>query len=813
MTLEEAIYQIRYNKCILFTGSGFSFGARNSNIGPDGKGTLFLSANDLCQKLVDEFDLEEPEAGLGMVTRFYLEKYPASGLINFLKKEFTATEISDNHKVIGRLPWRRCYTTNYDEVLEDAMALAGNPRKVVTLSTPVRDIPDSMMACVHINGAISRLTPNSLDGEFKLTNRSYNADDLHYSQWFDRLKCDLLNADAVFFIGFSGAYDLDLTRLFQQTKELREKSFFIVAPNERKSVVSNLSDFGTVEKIGLDGFVSKLLSNPDVFKKLHTRPNHVGFKCFQSPVDYNAVPQSSTASEVVRLLGKGIINDHLLHFAVREPEQFKYTIYREKINLITSKIKEGLKTFLITSSLGNGKTVFLKELAVRLKRMGYLPFFFVKEREFMLDEVEQICSLSKTPVLLFDGYADRTYIIKNVLSRLSNDCIVIMSERTARYETSYEWFGIFEESPFMVGIDHLEIKEAEALVELLDKFGLWDNMASKSKEEKVKYITKKCNSSLSTFLLSHLDATQLRDSYSQILNSIREKEEFYQAILFILWCTYLGVNLEFDTIMESMLGNVMNNPMFIKNPAIREMIDFDQECICSTSSILAIHILTRQIPSEDFVEFYIKLFKNLNKKSSDRNIRKVLKEMMQHRNISRIVRNNSIVVSMYDNISDLGFCVENPQFWLQNAIARMAGDDYETAYHHFETAYALAKDIPGYNTYQIDTHHARFLLESAVKCGINKDSDAFDIFWDAHTKLKTRRKGDDYRYYIYRVAYQYLPFWYKFRKSFTVDQIVRYKKACSEILNMAQYYMKIPDATNKDVVVKTLNALNEILTK
>lgn len=811
MTIETAIDQISYGKCILFTGSGFSFGAKNSSIGSDGKGAPFLSAKDLCKKLVDEFGLEEPDAGLGMVASFYLEKYPKSGLIDFLKKEFTATEISDSHKFIGRLPWRRCYTTNYDEILEDAMAFAGCSRKVVTLSTPVKDVPVSMRACVHINGAISRLTPDTLDGEFKLTNRSYNADDLHYSPWFERFKDDLLNADAVFFIGFSGAYDLDLTRLFQQTRELKEKSFFIVATDERKSVVKNLSDFGTVEKIGLDGFVSKLESKPDIFNNSYRHPKELVLKCFQKPVDNNVVTCKSTARDVISLLSRGAINDCLLNFSVREPGRFKYTIYREKINLIFSKIKEGLRIFLITSSLGNGKTIFMKELAVGLQRMGYQPFFFEKERSFMLDEVEQICSLCKAPVLFFDGYVDRKHIIEKALSRLSNDCIVIMSERTARYETSYEWLGIFEKNPFMINIDRLELGEVVSLVELLNTFGLWDDKASKSKEEKIRYITGKCNSTLSSFLLSHLDATQLKDSYSQVLDSIRQKEEFYQAILFILWCTYLGVNLEFGSIMESMLGNVMNNPMFIKNPAIREMIDFDEERICSTSSILALHILTRQISSEEFVDFYIKLFENLDRKSYDRNVKKVLKEMMQHRNISRIVCNNSLVVSVYDNISDLSFCNENPQFWLQNAIARMSGKDYETAYHHFETAYSLSRDIPGYSTYQIDTHHARFLLERAVNCGITGDSDAFDIFVEAHTKLKTRRKGDDYRYYIYRVAYQYLPFWNKFNDSFTASQIVWYKKACSEILDMAQEYMRITNATNKDIVEKTIKVLNEIL--
>ena len=48
MTIEEAIDLIRDGKCILFTGSGFSFGAKNSNIGTDGKGEPFFLTSSTC---------------------------------------------------------------------------------------------------------------------------------------------------------------------------------------------------------------------------------------------------------------------------------------------------------------------------------------------------------------------------------------------------------------------------------------------------------------------------------------------------------------------------------------------------------------------------------------------------------------------------------------------------------------------------------------------------------------------------------------------------------------------------------------------
>lgn len=813
MDLREAIGLIKYGKCILFTGAGFSLGARNLCPKENGEHCEFLTPNKLAEKLAAEFDFDEPNEGLGAVAQFYLDTHSKGQLIDFLKREFTATSISEDQRLIGGLPWRRCYTTNYDEIFEDAAQAAGSPRKVVTLGTPVREVTDSLKACIHINGAISRLTPATLDAEFKLTTRSYNADDLHYSPWFERFKDDLMNADAVFFIGFSGKYDLDITRVFQQTSELKEKTFFIISPRDSKSAVRKLSDFGKVEPIELHGFAEEVRKHPDALSKPDKRPKLNGLRCFHEITDTEAPASDGSASELARLLSRGVVNDRLLSYSVRVPERYKYVVYRERVGHVLSKIKSGIRTFIITSNLGNGKTIFLKELAVKLRRGGYRPYFFFKERDFILDEVEYICGQDKTPVLIFDGYADKIKLIKKVISRLSEETILIISERTARYETTYDLVDEFDDCPYEISVDCLDDIEIKTLVQLMDTYGLWDEMAGESIERKCQYISRKCHSRLSDFLLTRMNAIQLKNSYAEVLNSISDKQEFYQALLYILWCKYLGVDIELDAMMESMTGNVMNNPTFMHNAAVKEMIDFSQGKITLTSSILAYHILSQQIPPKEFVDFYIKLFDNLDKQSDSRNVRKVLKEMMQHRNISKILKENELIISIYDSISDRRFCIDNPQFWLQNAIARMPGEDYETAAHHFKTAYALAANIKGYSTYQIDTHHARFLLLKAVKKGLDTSERPFELFMEAHRKLKTRRKGDEYRTFIYRAAAEYLPFWKKYQSLLSDMEKVHFKQSCQEILVMAYNFMDLENATetNKGIVQKTVNALNEIV--
>lgn len=813
MNLKESIGLIKYGKCILFTGSGFSLGAKNLCIKPEGGYSDFLKPADLSNKLAKQCDFEEPEAELGDVAQFFLDKHSKSQLIDFLIKEFTASSISEDHKLIGQLAWRRCYTTNYDEIFENAVHAAGSFSKTITLSTPVKDVHDTIKACIHINGAISRLTPDSLEEEFKLTTCSYNADSLHYSPWFEHFKDDLMNADAVFFIGFSGKYDLDIRRVFQQTRELKEKTFFIVYDKEKRSVIRGLNEFGNVETIGLHGFAEEIRKHPDALDKDAKRPVLNYLRCFQEIIDYDITPTGVPAAEVVGLLSRGEINNTLLSYSVRFPEKYKYVISRERIDFVLQKIKDGIRTFIVTSNLGNGKTIFLKELAANLHRSGYRPFFFVKERDFILDEVECISKMEKTPVFIFDGYADHIKLIQNVYKKLNGDYVLILSERTAKYETTYDFIEGIDNRSYEINIDRLSENEIKSLVKLLDSHGLWGETAGKHFDEKFNYISKRCHKRLSEFLLTKMEAAQIKNSYSLVLNSIREKKEFYHVLLYLLWCKFLGVDLELATMMESMAGDVMNNPVFKRNPAVKEMIDFSQEKITLTSSILAFHILSKQIQPTEFMDFYINVFDDLDRQSSNRSVRKILKEMMKHSNISKILNNNDLIIKIYDAISARHFCIGNPQFWLQNAIARMNSDDFVTASLHFKSAYSFAAQIDNYSTYQIDTHYARFLLQKAVKHGIGENEKPYDIFIEAHQKLKTRRKGDTFRYYIYRVAALYQPFWEKFKDSLSDREKVRFKDACCEILDMALDYINMENVaeTNKEIVKKTVRVLNEIV--
>lgn len=487
MTIEEAILFLPRGKCILFTGSGFSFGAKNARKDSSGKFCDVRGAYDIMMDLAVMAGIaDEKNLNLGDVADYCRKNVPLGNLIDFLKKEFTVTEVSDHHMAIGSIEWRRCYTTNYDEILEISHKKNGRPINSITINTREKDAGRSKGACIHLNGIISNLSEETLDNEFKFTHRSYLVDEFTASDWFGRFKEDLLNADAVFFIGFSGDYDLDIKRVFESTKELREKSFFIIGPDSGKLSISKLEEFGKVLPIGLDGFVKKFREISDEFESLSNNVTlPVSYKCFRQVDGDDAGGRIGVkAIEVINLLSHGEIDPVVLNRSVREPNDFRYFIYRNKIDEVILRIAEGYKYFLITSSLGNGKTLFAEGLAVKLSRAGYQVFFFDKEREFVFDEVERICNDNEKPVIIVDNYVQYTILVKKISKRITDNTVLILTERTSRYEMSSDFLDFLDDEPYGIQIDKLENDEREAVVRLFDKNGLWGDKSALSFREK-----------------------------------------------------------------------------------------------------------------------------------------------------------------------------------------------------------------------------------------------------------------------------------------------------------------------------------------
>ena len=161
--------------------------------------------------------------------------------------------MAQHHLDIAKVPWRRVYTTNYDNCFEFAALQNRITWTALTLDT----VPSAAAKrCVHINGQISNLTIDSLATQIRLTHSSYSADSFANSFWSQQFRQDLNNAKSVFFVGYSLA-DIDVARILYSSPELVERTFFIVGPEEEEIVVFPLKNYGSVHTIGVQGLAER----------------------------------------------------------------------------------------------------------------------------------------------------------------------------------------------------------------------------------------------------------------------------------------------------------------------------------------------------------------------------------------------------------------------------------------------------------------------------------------------------------------------------------------------------------------------------
>ena len=167
------------------------------------KNDKFKTATPLAHKLLKECEFEEKDFinDLGIASRIYQETKGEIDLVEFLRKEYTAIDITSEQELIAQINWQRVYTTNYDNVFELACEKTKKRIQSVILSDRPNDYKDKSNICIHINGDIKRLTQERLNNEFKLTNVSYLTEDFNKSEWSPLFRSDLQTAKSIFFIG------------------------------------------------------------------------------------------------------------------------------------------------------------------------------------------------------------------------------------------------------------------------------------------------------------------------------------------------------------------------------------------------------------------------------------------------------------------------------------------------------------------------------------------------------------------------------------------------------------------------------------
>lgn len=259
---------------MLFTGAGFSMGATNILGGSPPRG------RELVALLKRDGGMEELEIDdLDVVVDVYLSENSPERLIKILRDNYTIRDVSDDQKNVAMVPWRRCYTTNYDEVFEKASNYSSNLYKPITLSQSIEESYENGKVCVHVNGFIGHLNKNTIHNEFKLSESSYSSGGFfNESQWYCYFNKDLEQSACIVLIGYS-LYDYEFRKLFyDDTGNIKDKIFIITSENASEREVKFFEKYGNVLKVGLNGFSNIIKENLDKFEQERNRNKLTFFK-------------------------------------------------------------------------------------------------------------------------------------------------------------------------------------------------------------------------------------------------------------------------------------------------------------------------------------------------------------------------------------------------------------------------------------------------------------------------------------------------------------------------------------------------------
>lgn len=774
MKLNVGIEHALNGNAILFTGSGFSKGA--TNIQNDD----FLTGRDLRLLLQKNIGIVE-EITLGLAADMFIKQNKGvDPLISLLHKQYTAKKISNQHKLIGSVNWRRIYTTNYDNVLE--IAYAENSRKLVpvTLANNPTQLSSKVDVCVHINGYIDLLTRDSLFNSFKLTDTSYLTDDFSKSDWAFIFRTDLRQAQAIFFLGYS-LYDIDIARIVYEEPELMEKCFFITEPNPPLALKFTLDKFGTVIPEGLTGFANKIDDRKRTWSPAKIEPVYVAFENIQAP---KVLPEIKD-QDIFNLFLYGRDSKDLIYSSLLTPKDVKYYIRRAAIDSILTSIGKNRKTFLLSSALGNGKTLLCLGITFTALAKGYKVFLCKDDSEYLEKEISSICKINEPVILVFENYHRYLKTIRYLQLIRSEQLVLIL---TARAETNDIYYENLVEAlsgtvPETIDIDHIDHKAVNQIVEVFDNYGLWGTLHAKKSAEKYSYIHR-LDDSFQRLLLELLKSPEIIKRFEDILKGLNEIRGATEVIVVACVLTMLNYEPRLSIISELLDTNVAGDIKFRKDPRIREIVDIHKDTIGIKSSIFGRFLLSHIPDSSLVIDTIIRIAKKADSLARiNTTFRFLFREIIRFSNLQLILpehQRRPAMINFYDALKNLRSTEKNPQFWLQYAIARLSFPELDQAKVYFDTSYSLAKVIPHYDTTQIDNHYARYLLERAMR--EENSQVAFDQYAEANALL-SKQIIQPNRHYPYRVAIGYYSVFLKHYDKLKPDQKESFRVSSQAILS------------------------------
>lgn len=730
----DIINDINPASSVLIIGAGFSLESKNvrNERPPNGAELRRHFARSLGYPSDTSYNLQI------LAEEFAVDN--ASSLHHELCEIFRIASFSPSQAVILREEWQRIYTTNYDDTVE----VSRHERKRPPLTYDVsEEIPNKLpqSSVIHLHGSIRLVAPDNPLTSLVLGEASYVRQYLSKTLWYDQFLRDIRFASKVFIVGY-GLADYHISALLLQAPELAKKTFFIQSHTPDQVFIRRTEAYGKALFIGLDGFAKALQSLP--------RPPHLtdirrlkSFRFLDPHVDKRTVRQP-TASEIYELLVFGNFNAAICALTLPKSD---YVITRqEKINEFTEKIKVN-RTIVIDSRLGNGKTIFLA-LAFFAISSDCTCFMF-RERSPEFDkEIERLASV-KNVVIFFEKYtAAQDYL--PMLAQKLPEAKFVVEVRTPIFEVRFHEIDEVLPRPYTrISLNKLSPPEFEELYALCHNAGLRVPEKRGGKVPELRDIL------LETFENSQIQ-TRLRHTLAPIFgNQSRRKILLLTMLLaghqaaaepgFIAVVTGVDPYREFRAAQE----------------LASEIFEMSSEEFRIRTAVFSEYAVNTFMEPVEIADCIVQATIAASSRKADRRYRVLMSNLMQYSNLAHTLRRwigVDLIVNIYERLRYDARINSEPLYWLQYAIAMSEKHQLGAALQFIDAAYERARELPGFQTYQIDTQALRILLVAETEAGAGTPVVGLERIMDKLEKVDSMLGEQSHRAHIIKVLECVAPF-------------------------------------------------------
>jgi len=708
--LTEAIIQAKLGNSVAFLGAGFSTGATNDN------GEAILAGDDFRAAVSSALGIKEWRE-LQLVTELYDDEFGSQGLKSLVQKSFVTGSPSNGQKIIASLPWKRIYTTNYDDVFEKA---SGDKYYSAVISDAPDSLPRNRPAVVHLHGQVQRSLKESSSAEtFLLTMSSYLRNPFPSSPWVPVFRNDLRFSQSIIFIGYSLS-DLDVSRVVFD-EALRQKTFIIVRPDTDELEIRRLGKFGTPVKMWVDEFAD-FISSTELIGGQKTEAPLIAFEHFQAP----DLPKEATQDAYVDLLMRGVF-DHSEYAFEQSNSSPTYATPRSELSLIRDDTK---RRYLVHSNLGNGKTIFLDQAASVMAERGYTVYLFRRNTDTGTAEIDQIISSDNRICLIFDNLNRCRDLVSYAAHRIGPTDAMIVSCRSITYEIEKKEISSSLQGEFVeVELNTLDRTEASHFNEVFTSFGIWGEDSYLRPEKRVEIIRVDCAGEIRSVVLrafrNGIIAEKLH-SWAKELSALDERDQ--EVTLAVILATLVHADVTLIDLSDLLGIRYDQTKKTLSNSIAGEIIGVSGIYADVRSAVLSEYLVRQCFAPETVLRIMTKLVRSLSEWAhSGSQYKDFIRELMRFAVVGRIfegTQKKDFIVSFYEGIRSLDYCRSNPAFWLQYAMARMAREEYALAGTMLETAEGRARTYSGYNLFQIHNQKARYLLLSRSRTDNYTDYDS-----------------------------------------------------------------------------------------